>query len=88
MTLQEQAAKYWLVRQCWGNPSLAVTKKMTFGVTVKILRSIIDGTSSSHIRGLAQQLLDDIVANTVSPQVPNEIRGKGVHALIIDDVAY
>lgn len=90
MTLQEQVTSYWMVQRCWHNPELAVKHKVTFGYTVKQLRAIIDAPKTPRLKELAQALLNDVVANTVSPEVPEtppKLYGKQASGIILDDVA-
>lgn len=70
--LSQQVATYWNIMQCWNNPPLAVKHKMTFGRVVKELRAIIAEPANPRICLLAQRLLNDITANTVSPEVPEQ----------------
>lgn len=86
MTLEAQTQIYWQVQRAWNLPQASANPPLPFGAAVKHLRTIIDAPANPRILFLAQRLLNDIVANTVSPQVPNKIYDKRADMMILDDV--
>lgn len=85
MTLQEQVDLYLKVSRCWNDHRLADEPILTFGVTCKILRAIVDNPVTPLIGKRAQILLNDIAKNNIDPKP--QIRGKRADVLIIDDIA-
>jgi hypothetical protein len=68
MTLQDQIDLYLKVSRCWNNHRLEGEPILTFGVTCKVLRAIIDRPASPLIGKRAQILLDDIAKNNCDPK--------------------
>lgn len=76
LTHEQQVSLFWKIQRAWQDRRAAKEPLITFEQACKCLRAIIAEPAVPSIGKAAKKLLDDIVLNAVSPEVPEEAHKK------------